>query len=277
MPKRVTGADGEVQHAPAPIAIDTPTWADVELMLDALTPDGCARWIERERERIAQETGCSAEEVDMRGFGYRPQWELHRQIALVQRWTGLRISQILSLTWEDLDLERRRLRIRQGTKGAKGQARDRIVPMHPSLAEELAGWGVREGHLFARMATKGAQRGQMLPLRGDGVAEVFTAAWKRAGVAPAKWDAVGREKARPTNAIRARWKSSIAGVAGYDLAKLMLGQSGGGEHDSYVAMGTPEASPYWSRMVSALTVLAAPSGDLGTSSHEVPDPPSSGH
>jgi hypothetical protein len=38
----------------------------------------------------------------------------------------------------------------------------------------------------------------------------------------------------------------------------MLGQATRhGEHDAYVAMGTPEASPYWARMVEAIKAIPA--------------------
>ena len=72
---------------------------------------------------------------------------------------------------------------------------------------------------------------------------------------------VEREHGRPTNAIRARWKSTIAGVAGYYVAKLLCGQASGGEHDQYMAM--PPGADYSRRLTSSRTnarreVLPAP-------------------
>lgn len=239
-PRRITGADNDVPHAPQPVAVDTPRWLDVDRLLHALTPEG-------------------APKGEGSGYGYRPQWELHRRVALVQRFTGLRVSQILSLDWSDLDLDKHRLTIRAGRRGAKGQKRDRVVPLHKLLVAELAGWGKREGSVFGRVATKGKKRGQVVIPRGHDVAEVFTAAWQRAGVRDSAWsDAGDRRRGRPTNAIRARFKSQIAGAASYELATLLVGQSSHhGEHDAYVALGNPEASPYWQAMVEALATIPA--------------------
>lgn len=247
-PQRVTGRDGDLPHRVEPVATDTPSWAEVDAMIDALTPEGCAEWLERRR---------AAGEADLRGFGYRPQWRVHWQVALVQRFTGLRVSQIASLMRDDLDLERERLVIRAGRVGAKGQRRDRVVPMHPHLAGLLGEWELpEEGTVFGRVATKGPRRGQRLDLVGAEVADVFRRAWERAGVPRSRWGAVGgRSNARPTNAIRARWKSTIAGATSYDLATMMVGQASRGEHDAYVALGNPEASPYWNAMTAALASI----------------------
>lgn len=239
-PVRVTGNDNEIPHAVSPVAVDTPTWEDVDRMIHALTPEGSP-------------SGCG------QGHGYRPQWALHRRVALFQRYSGLRVSQILSLTWDDLDLRKQALTLRSTAKGAKNQRRTRVVPLHPALVELLGDWAGEPGAVFARIATKGARRGQpVVPTNGE-VAEVFTGAWQRAGIEESKWGAVERLKARPTNAIRARWKSTLAGASSYELATLMLGQAAEhGEHDAYVAMGTPEASPYWLRMQAAILAVPRP-------------------
>jgi integrase len=248
-PRRITGADRDVPHAPPPVAVDTPTWADVDRLLFALSPAGGEAW--KRRTRAERDGG------EVRGVGYRPAWEVYRRIVMVQRFAGLRVSQILALTDADLDLDRGRLTIRAGRAGAKGQARDRIVPMHPAMVAEVRGWGpLPAGLLFTRTATKGPRRGDRLPLTGREVAEVLTVAWERAEVRRSAWAAVEREHGRPTNAIRACWKSAVAGAASYDLAALMLGQSAGrADHDKYVALGNPDASPYWPAMVRALEAV----------------------
>lgn len=247
-PRRITGADRDVPYAPPPSAFDNPAWADVDRLLFALSPAGGEVWKERAR--------AGKDGADVRGYGYRPAWELYRRIVMVQRFAGLRVSQILALTDADLDLERARLTIAAGRAGAKGQRSDRVVPMHPALVAEVRTWGaLPPGLLFGRTATKGPRLGQRLPLTGREVAEVLTAAWKRTGVRASAWGAVRRDHGRPTNAIRACWKSAIAGAASYDLAALMLGQSSRGEHDAYVAIGNPDASPYWGAMVRALEAI----------------------
>lgn len=262
-PRRITGADGDIQQPSQVIALDTAGWADVDAMLHALTPAGGDAWRDAERARRAQEAGCSIEEIEVRGVGYRPGWELHRRVAVVQRYTGLRVSQILALTWSDIDLERGRLRLSSTSKGSKGQRVDRVVPMHSALQAELRTWETTPGPIFTRTATKGPRKGLPVVPRGDEVADVFTGAWKRAGVEVAKWSSIGRQNARPTHAIRAAWKSHIAGAASYDLAKLLAGQRGPGEHDSYVALGNPEASPYWESMVRVLGTIPTPATEPG--------------
>ncbi|MEZ4320779.1 MAG: hypothetical protein R3F61_25075 [Myxococcota bacterium] len=245
-PRRVTGRDGDFPHRQNPVAVDTPSWDEVDAMLAALTPEGALAWRERQ------------EGDDFRGHGYRPQWELHRRVALTQRFTGLRVSQILSIEAEDVNLELERLTIRMGREGAKGMRHDRIVPAHPAWIELVRSWEIAAGPLFAREATKGKRVGQLVIPRGCEVAEVFTNAWIRAEVPEVRWGVTrGREKARPTNAIRARWKSTIAGTASYELATMMVGQASRGEHDAYVALGNPEASPYWESMREALGAIPA--------------------
>ncbi len=204
-------------------------------MIHALTPNG------------ATVTGS--------GTGYRPQWETYRRIALVQRYTGLRISQVCGMDWADLDLDARSLWIRSGSKGSKGQRRDRMVPLHPALVDLFREWEPKtSGRVFSRTATKGPRRGQEIEIRGDDAIGPLVGAWKRAGIDEDKWAAVGREKGRPTHAIRATWKSANTAADGYELATLMAGQAAKhSDHDAYVTAGA--SSPYWSRMVAALEAI----------------------
>ena len=258
--ERITGADLELAHPAPRVAIDTVTWDDVDAMIYALTYEGAPK-------------GQGA------GYGYRPQWEHHRRVAIFQRFTGLRVSQILTMETSDVDLKRGRVMIRAGAEGAKGQKRDTATPLHPLLVAAIKKWPKGRQFLFGRRATKGPRRGQEVAPRGDGVAEVFTYAWERAEVPLARWAAVERDRARPTNAIRARWKSAIAGAADYRLAALMVGQSVGmGDHYAYVAMGNPEASPYWAAMLRALEAIPpigehaharTPAGRRGKTSDDV--------
>ena len=59
--------------------------------------------------------------------------ELLRPIVTVLAWSGLRISELVNLRWQDIDLERRLIHIRvQEAWKPKGK-RDRVVPMHPKV------------------------------------------------------------------------------------------------------------------------------------------------
>jgi len=222
----VEGVVGEeLSTAPPRVSIDTPTWADVDKMI-------------------------------LLGLSKSAKHRFHQRVAIVQRYTGLRVSQILHLKREDIDPERGLMVLRADSVGAKGADRDTSVPIHGDLANAVKGWDHTDGYLFARVATKGRHKGKSIVPRGDEVAEVFTAAWKRAGVPESRWGRVGRDHARPTNAIRALWKSTISGAAGYEMAALMVGQSAERpDHWAYVAMGNPEASPYWTRMRAALASI----------------------
>lgn len=72
-----------------------------------------------------------------------------RQMMIVMRCTGLRRSQALRLEWRDIDLDRGLLTVRPELGKTRQEKRGRRVPLAPALVEEMAGWGVREGHLIA--------------------------------------------------------------------------------------------------------------------------------
>lgn len=68
--------------------------------------------------------------------GYsRWQHQRNRLAVLLMLYAGLRLMEAASLCWEDVDLEGMALYVVQG-KGKK----DRVVPLHPDLAEALACW-----------------------------------------------------------------------------------------------------------------------------------------
>lgn len=53
--------------------------------------------------------------------------------------TGLRLSEAFGLRVDQVDLQRRVLRV-QGSKGRRGVAKPRVVPIRPALAAALASW-----------------------------------------------------------------------------------------------------------------------------------------
>ena len=65
--------------------------------------------------------------------------------SVIMRFTGLRISQVWNLEWEDFDLERRTLHVRpEFDRGRVG----RRIPVSPHLLEYLKAVGPAEGRLF---------------------------------------------------------------------------------------------------------------------------------
>jgi integrase len=226
VPKRYTGgsADADKLQAPPPVvASAAPTWADLDAMIGQLN------------------------------------LEWHRQVATIMRFTGLRVSQACGLKWSDVDLERRVLRVRAQTRGSK-RSRSRVVPIHPWLVGEMSGWGEREGLLFPRRYRRSDGTQHPGPYRGDALGQPFRRAWVKAGVSPEKWDVdEERGKGSPTHAIRRCIRTELirAGVE-EALVLYLVGQSQGMTAAAYVPETSPEQSPYWPRLVQAVTLIPAP-------------------
>jgi integrase len=123
-----------------------------------------------------------------------------RKLAIVLRFTGLRVQQVMALTWDDVDLEAGTLRIRGALGKSAQEKRGRIVPISPHLVAELAGWGKREGYVvpIVRRPTK-ADAGTERLARGRDMAR----AWRRAGVAEDRW------RGQPDHAFR---KGIVSGL-----------------------------------------------------------------
>lgn len=68
-----------------------------------------------------------------------------RRRAVLLRYTGLRVEQVQALAWGDVDMDKATLAIRTGK--SEQEKRGRVVPIAEGLVQELAGWGLREGHL----------------------------------------------------------------------------------------------------------------------------------
>lgn len=94
-------------------AVRTPTWADMDAVIEAHTT------------------------------------EHYRRLCILARCTGLRKSQLFALRWDDVDLDDATMVVR-GELGKSRQERvGRTIPIAPVLVAELAGWGTREGPLVA--------------------------------------------------------------------------------------------------------------------------------
>ena len=220
-PRRLTGQGADRIQAPPPvIALASPTWADIDAMIACLDK--------------------------------RP-W--HRHAAMVQRYHGLRVGQVLALHWSDVDLDRQVLLLRAGVRGAKTGAA-RVVPLHPALAEEMASWGAREGLVFSR-PNGGAWRTDTL--RGP-----FQRAWENSGVSTEKWgkpkerEGLSGERAhgRPTHALRAAFQTELtrAGVP-RAICQYLVGHKEGATIAAYVSTASPEESPYWDQAVEAIAKI----------------------
>ena len=102
----------------------------------------------------------------------------HKKLAIVLRFTGLRVSQAMGLRWEDVDLERKEARVRV----VKGDELPRTIPLSSHLVTELSGWGRREGYLIPSNRKEG-------PRKRQARSRELQRAWARSGVRKEVWAA----------------------------------------------------------------------------------------
>ncbi len=172
----------------------------------------------------------------------------HGRLGTLLRYTGLRGGQALSLRWEDVDLERAVLWCRAGVSGAK-RGRGRALPMHAALVAGMAGWGVRSGFVFSM------EDGRKFPVARPN--RPFRAAWKKAGVDPAKWDAAddpdvpgARAQGRPTHGFRAGVMGELmAAGAPLERVEYLVGHARGSTIAAYLPEADPESVPVWAMLV----------------------------
>lgn len=145
-----------------------------------------------------------------------------RQLAIVLRYTGLRVDQAMRLTWDDVDLERAELHVRPELGKSRQERRGRFVPITQHLADELAGWGVREGFLVPC----GRQAG---PREREARGRDLARAWRRAGVRETIW------KAHPHHCFRKGFHSGLLSLgAPFPHVEFLVGHTLVGSADPYV-------------------------------------------
>ncbi len=223
---------GSVQPTAPVVRLAAPTIEDVDTMRAALRP----------------------------GYRYR---ELTGRIALLLRYTGLRVSQAVGLRWSDVRLEGTGgagpyMIVRAGARGAKA-SKGRAIPLHPGLAAALAEWGPGDGGL---VFDPGPDAGPFWT-DGEAVRDALTTAWEASGVDRSKWsvseaerEAGDRAHGSPTHAIRAAVKVHLlrAGVSD-TLADYFVGHSRGATSGAYVPELHPETSPYWRALRLAVATI----------------------
>jgi Phage integrase family len=212
-PEHITGRYGEIQPPPRVVALATPTWGDLD-----------------------------------RVIGHLEGWQ--KRLAIVLRYTGFRVSQGLNLRWSDIHFDEGYIEVRADVPGAKGHS-TRALPLHAALAEELAGWGRREGYIFSKPDGR--------PRRGNTPVKPFRRAWKAAEVPGERWDAPPegmRAHGRPTHAFRAAMRVGLLRRGVEEAAVLyMIGHTQGVTARAYVPEATPLESPWWQRCVEAMVLV----------------------
>lgn len=135
----------------------------------------------------------------------------HRQLAIVLRFTGLRVSQAMMLGWDDVDVDAATLHVRTGK--SRQEKRGRKIPISRHLVAELAGWGVRKGWLIK---TGGEDRTRHRQARGDDMGT----AWSDAGVREEAW------RGSPHHAFRDGFCSNLKRAGADDEAvEYLVGHS----------------------------------------------------
>jgi len=168
----------------------------------------------------------------------------HRQLAILLRYTGMRLSSALLLEWRDVDLEGAVLTVRDAI--AKGE-RGYTVPMSPHLVAELAGWGTREGYIV------GAPEAEVRAATGDGRGHAgrdLKRAWARAKVRQEV--CIGQ----PSHAFRKCLETGLVELGGsYNAVEALVGHRLPGTGRDYVDQA--QGRGLWPAMVEAAELVPA--------------------
>ena len=136
-----------------------------------------------------------------------------RDLATVLRYTGLRVQQAMSLTWEDIDLVNASLRIRGELGKSLQEQRGRSVPVSRHFTNQLATWS-RGRFLIHSNRARGGDRERLARPRD------LTRAWQRAGVRPEVW------RQRPHHSFRKGFVSELRRAgADADAVEFLVGHS----------------------------------------------------
>ena len=147
----------------------------------------------------------------------------YRRLLLVQRYTGLRVNQVMRLLWSDIDVENAVLNFRGELGKTKCEKRGRIIPISRHLADELATWGTRDGWLIKSGRKQEGPRARLARAR-----EV-NRYWKKAGVRPEVWSG------RPDHSFRKGVVTEMKrGGADAEAAEYLVGHSLEPSRDPYL-------------------------------------------
>jgi integrase len=160
--------------------------------------------------------------------------EQSRRIGALLRYTGLRITQVVTLRRQDLDFDARTLVVRTG-KSRWEKAERRTVPVARGLLAEIAPWArdlAPEAFLFPAWGVAGAEK------HASARPEVFAAAWREAvrwrEAREEVWNPANRAIARPEHAFRAALQAVLAeGGASEPLLDVLVGHRGKSTRDRH--------------------------------------------
>jgi integrase len=169
------------------------------------------RTIEMRRQQGAPTVAPTWEEMDS-VINTFPEKAWQRRLAIMLRFTGLRVQQVMGLKWEDLDMTRATLVIRGELGKSRQERRGRTIPVSPHLVKIMSGWGRREGFIVITNGTGTRERAAQ--------PRTMQTAWERSGAR--KMVHVGR----PHHAFRKGFVSELRRAgADADAVEVLVGHS----------------------------------------------------
>lgn len=177
-----------------------------------------------------------------------------RRVGTLLRYTGLRISQVVGMKRQDIDLEHATLTVTVG-KSRQEEAEQRTIPLSPHLIREIASWlrlRKPDDFLFPAWGVVGAKR------HATKKDEPFRDAWNEAtrlGEArKSVWKPANRHIARPAHAFRAGFQAYLRtqGV-GEEVIDALVGHHGRSLRASHYA----GIDTLWDRMQEAVEIIPA--------------------
>ncbi|MFH1463963.1 MAG: site-specific integrase [Pseudomonadota bacterium] len=100
----------------------------------------------------------------------------HRQLAVILRFTGLRVQQAMRLRWDDLDMGAGTLRILPDLGKSTNERRGRVIPVCRHLLDEVKTWERQSDWIINSNRARGGPRERLSRARD------MRRAWERAGV-----------------------------------------------------------------------------------------------
>ena len=141
-----------------------------------------------------------------------------RQVAIVMRFTGLRVQQVMALKKADINSERATLRVRGELGKSRSEKTGRLVPVSRHLLDEISTW-THSGPWLVPCPRK-----QRLARSRD-----MARAWRRAGVRGAIWED------RPNHCFRRGFISELRRAgADADAVEHLVGHKLSGEKAAYI-------------------------------------------
>lgn len=146
----------------------------------------------------------------------------HRHVGVMAYYTSLRVQQVMSLLWSDVDLDAQLLTIRPELGKTPSERRGRTLPISAHLVAELRTWPRDTAWIVPTGRVEG-------PRHREARARDAARAWAASGVRPAVW------KGEPWHSFRAGWQTGLLAAGGGWLStEYYMGHRLPGTGENYV-------------------------------------------